>query len=35
MGLAVDSRIKPPDAIITVLQIELEVRATKHNSLVE
>jgi hypothetical protein len=35
MGHAIDSRIKPLDVNIQVLQIELEVRATEHDSLVE
>ena len=32
MGLVVDSRIKPPDVGILVLQIGYEVRLAEHNS---
>ena len=35
MNHAADSRIKPLDAKTLVLQIDSEVRAAKHNSLVE
>jgi hypothetical protein len=32
MGLVVDSRIKPPDVGILMLQIEYEVMLVEHNS---
>ena len=35
MGLAIGLRIKPPDARISVLQTEFELRADEHNSLAE
>jgi hypothetical protein len=35
MDPAIDSRIKPLDARIPVLQIEYEVRAAEHNSSAE
>jgi hypothetical protein len=32
MNPTIDSRIKPPDVGIPVLQIEFEVKTTEHNS---
>jgi hypothetical protein len=35
MGPAIDSRIKPQDAISPMLHTKFEVKTTKNNSLVE